>query len=119
MAERQYESLRRYFTDTELATMHEQLVLEVGNVKELRATKTQTNATINAEIKSAEKNVWDLQEKLSTGFETLDVEVIAIMDSPAPGQKKIIRVDTNETIRTEPMTAKERQSSFGFDEGSR
>jgi hypothetical protein len=110
------ESLRRYFTDSELATMHEQLVVEVGSVKELRSTKTQTNATINAEIKGAEKRVWDLQEKLVTGYETVDVEVIAIMDSPAPGQKKIVRVDTNEVIRTEPMTAKERQASFGFSE---
>lgn len=114
MGERQYEQLRRYFTDIELATMHEQLVVEVGNVKDLRGEKAQTTTTLGAAIKTSEKQVFDLQEKLSLGYEVIDVETISIMDAPTPGQKQILRVDTNQVIRTEPMTAREKQGSFGF-----
>jgi hypothetical protein len=112
----EYEQLRRYFTDTELAAMHEQLVVEVGSVKELRSQKTQANTAINASIKGTEKNVFDLQEKLSTGYEVIDVEVVWLMDTPAPGQKTVIRVDSSEKLRVEPMTLRERQQSFGFSE---
>lgn len=111
---RQYESLRRYFGEKERAEMHESLVQRVGDVKELRAGKAQSSSTINAAIKSAEKSVWDLQEKLATGYEVIEVEVIEMMDMPTPGQKQILRVDTNEVLRTELMTAREKQGSFGF-----
>jgi len=113
---RQFESVRRYFSDTELAEMHEALVQRVGEVKNLRAEKTQANAAVNASIKGAEKGVFDLQERLANGYEVIDVEVISVMDAPTQGQKQILRVDTNEVIRIEPMTAREKQGSFGFQE---
>ena len=113
---RQYESIRRYFSDEELALLHEQLVVQVGEVKELRGQKLQTNTVINAQIKTAEKSVWDTQERLATGYESIDVEVLPVMDMPTPGMKTIIRADTSEKIRTEPMTAREKQQSFGFSE---
>jgi hypothetical protein len=112
----QFESVRRPFTNEELTAMHEQLVVEVGNVKDLRSSKTQTNATINAEIKGAEKNVWDLQGKLALGYELIEVEVITVMDRPTPGEKQIVEADSGNVLRTEPMTARERQASFGFSE---
>jgi hypothetical protein len=114
MGERQYESVRRYFSDTELAEMHEGLVQRVGEVKDLRAEKTQANASMNAAIKGTEKGVFDLQEKLALGYETVEVEVLAIMDRPTVGIKTIIRVDTGEELRREAMTAREKQQSFGF-----
>jgi hypothetical protein len=116
MSERQYESIRRYFGKEELDGLHEQLVVQVGEVRELRGQKIQANTIINAQIKTAEKNVWDLQEKLATGYESIDVEVLPVMDTPKPGQKTIIRADTSEKIRVEPMTAREKQQSFGFTE---
>lgn len=116
MSDRQYEPIRRYFSAEELDALHEQLVVQVGDVRDLRAQKTQANTIINAQIKTAEKNVWDIQERLATGYETLDVEVLAVMDQPRPGQKTIIRADTSEKIRVEPMTAREKQQSFGFNE---
>jgi hypothetical protein len=114
--ERTYESVKRYFTEAEIAEMHEALVVRVGEVKELRGEKKQVDSTLGASIKTAEKGVFDLQEKLATGYEVMDVEVIAIMDEPSPGQKKIIRTDNNEVLRTEPMTSREKQQSFGFEE---
>jgi hypothetical protein len=116
MSDRQFETLRRYFDDNEVASLHDGLVLAVGEVKVLRDQKTAYNSTIGAAIKTAERNVWQLQEKLTTGYETVEVEVIAVLDTPIPGTKRLVRVDTNETIREEPMTLRERQQSFGFQE---
>lgn len=113
---RMYESVRHYFTDVEIADFHEALVVRVGEVKELRGEKKQVDSTLGAAIKTAEKSVFDLQEKLSTGYEIVEAEVIQIMDSPTPGMKKIVRVDNNEVIRVEPMTMREKQQSFGFEE---
>jgi hypothetical protein len=116
MSERTYEQQPRDFTKEELAAMHDQLVIELGAHKELRSTKTQNNATINAQIKGAEKTIYDLQDKLAKKYEMVDIEVVTMLDSPAPGQKQILRVDNNIVLRTEPMTARERQGSFGFQE---
>lgn len=116
MQERQYESVRRYFGEAELAAMHDELVQAVGLVKDLRAQKTDVVATMGAGIKTAEKAVWDVQEKLATGYEVIEAEVIAVMDTPSPGMKRIVRVDTNEALRDEPMTLREKQTSFGFQE---
>jgi hypothetical protein len=113
---RMYESVRRYFTEAEIAEMHEALVVRVGEVKELRGEKKQADSTLGASIKTAEKGVFDLQDKLATGYEVIDVEVISVMDEPSPGMKKIVRVDNNEVIRTEQMSAREKQQSFGFEE---
>lgn len=116
MSERQYEPIRRYFSEEELAALHDQLVVSVGEVRELRGQKTQAMTVYGAQIKTAEKSVWDLQEKLAMGFESVDVEVLAVMDTPTPGMKTVIRADTSEKVRVEPMTAREKQQSFGFTE---
>jgi hypothetical protein len=116
MSARQYESLRRYFDEAELAAMHEDLVQAVGEVKMLRDQKAAYNSTVGAAIKTAERTVWNTQEKLTVGYESVEVEIIAVMDTPRPGLKRIVRVDSNETVREEPMTPRERQQSFGFQE---
>jgi hypothetical protein len=113
---RSYESIRRNFEPQEMAAMHQHLVEAVGEVKNLRGEKAQVTTEINAQIKAAEKAVWAVQEKLANGYETLDVEVITVMDAPQPGTKQIVRVDTNEVLRELPMTAAERQTSLGFEE---
>jgi hypothetical protein len=111
----QFEQVRRPFTESELATMKDQLVVEVGNVKELRGEKAQATTTLNASIKTTEKGVWDLQERIALGYETIDVEVVSVLDRPEPGRKQIVRADTGQVLRVEVMTLAERQSSFGFE----
>ena len=113
--QRQYESVRRPFTEREMADMNDQLVQAVGEVRTLRAEKTNQTSTLGAAIKTAEKLVFELQEKLSLGYENIDVEVVPVYDEPEPGMKKIVRFDNpSEVLRIEPMTPRERQQSFGF-----
>lgn len=115
--QRQYESVRRPFTEREMADMNDQLVQAVGEVRTLRAEKTTQTSTLGAAIKTAEKLVFELQGKLSLGYEMIDVETFPVYDDPEPGRKKIVRADTSEVLRIEPMTPRERQQSFGFGSG--
>lgn len=115
MAERQFESVRRDFTEPEIARMHEQLVVKVGEVRGLREQKATMVATVNTQIKTSEKEVWDLQGKLETGFEMVEVETLDLFDTPRPGWKTIIRADTNEHLRELPMSPREKQMQMFTD----
>jgi hypothetical protein len=114
--ERQYESVRQPFTDKEMAAMHDLLVERLGDVEKLEAQKKQDTLVINAAIRGATKEVYELRGKLALGYAMVEVEILAVMDRPKPGSKTIIRVDTGEELRTEPMSLRERQGSFGFQE---
>ena len=109
---RQTELVRRDFTEPEIAKMHEDLVVKVGEVRGLREQKGSMVQTINNQIKTSEKDVWDLQSKLETGYEMIEVETIDLMDTPRPGWKTIIRSDTNEHLREVPMSPRERQQQL-------
>ena len=111
---RQFESVRRNYTEQQLRDMNEGLVQAVGDVKNLRGEKASAMSTIGAAVKQAEARVFDLQEKISLGYEVIDVEVLSILDEPEPGKKTIIRADTSEVLRVELMSPRERQQSFGF-----
>jgi hypothetical protein len=113
---RQYETVKRYYSDQEIETMKNQLVTSVGEVRDLRGQKSETTTTLGAAIKSAEKAVFDLQQQIETGYESVEVEVVALFDTPVPGRKRIIRTDTNEPLREEDMTNRERQAQLGFEE---
>lgn len=107
--ERQFESVRRDFTESEIARMHEQLVVKVGEVRGLREQKGQMVATINNQIRTSEKEVWDLQGKLEAGFELEECEIFELMDTPRTGWKTIVRGDNNQHLREVPMSPREKQ----------
>jgi hypothetical protein len=109
---REFESVKRVYTDKEMAEMNDALVQSVGEVKTLRGEKKQADSTLGAAIKTAEKTVFDLQEKLSQGYELVEVEVMALMNEPEPGRKQIIRIDTSQVLRVEMMTPRELQQSL-------
>jgi hypothetical protein len=113
---RQYESLKYVFNANELRDLGEQLAREAQRVFDLEAEKKATTASYGASIKAANNRVADLAEKMNNGYELRDVECMVMLEDPRPGQKRIIRLDTNETVRVEPMTMGEMQNSFGFTE---
>jgi hypothetical protein len=118
MAEnRSYESVKYTFTHDEIRTLGEQLAREAQTVFDLREQKATLTAELAGDIKSANKRVGDLTHKINHGYELREVEVMTMYENPRPGQKTIIRVDNNETLRVEPMSMKEMQSSFGFSAG--
>jgi len=114
---RLYEAIKYTFGPNEIRTLGESLAREAQNVFDLRAQKASTVAELSASIKSAESRVGDLTQKINNGYEMREVECLALMETPRPGMKRIIRVDTNEMVREEAMTMNEMQQGFGFTPG--
>jgi hypothetical protein len=115
---RLYESVKYTFSPDEIRQLGEALAREAQNVFDLRERKSSVVAELGGSIKLANGRVADLTNRINNGYELREVECMAFLETPRPGMKRIVRVDTNETIRDEPMTAAEMQGTFGFSEGS-
>jgi hypothetical protein len=115
---RLYESVKYTFSQDEIRELGEALAREAQTVFDLRDQKKTVGAELAASIKSAEHRVGDLTDRINNGYELREVECMVMMETPRPGMKRIIRIDNNEMIRDEPMTATEMQGSFGFSEGN-
>ena len=108
------ERVRYKFTDDELRDLGVQLAREQQGVDTLRDEKAETTAAVNARIKEAERRVSEMAVKVTNGYDWIDVEIMQMLDEPRAGMKRIMRTDTGEHLRDEPMTAAEKQTSFGF-----
>lgn len=113
---RTFESIKYSFTADELLELGEVLARETAGVFDLEKKKAARAAEISAQLKQANRRCEDLAAKINNGYELREVECFALLEVPRPGMKRIIRADTNETVREEPMTMQEMQTSFGFKE---
>lgn len=116
MTGRLTEKVRYTFSPDELRELGSMLAREDQGIRDLRDQKSAATAAISARIKEADRRASELAVKLNNGYELREVEVMAMLETPRPGMKRIIRPDTGEHLRDEPMTAEEMQSSFGFPE---
>src|SRR5215472_8016881 len=114
MERRLYEAIRYSFNDNEKRELGEALARENQTVYDLREQKKTITHEFNARIEGAEKRASDLTTKINSGYELREIECLVLLEVPRPGMKRLIRIDTNETIRDEAMTAAEMQSNFGF-----
>jgi hypothetical protein len=110
--DRQFESLKRYFTESELREMNAAMQGRMLELKTLKAEKTSILTTLGATIKTTERDIWDLLDKITTEYEIVDVEIVTLFDTPKAGVKRIVRVDNSEVLREEPMSAREQQRSL-------
>jgi len=116
MEKRLYESIKYTFGQDEIRVLGEGLAREAQTVFDLKAQKKSVVASLSASIEAASNRVADLTTKINNGYELREVECLAMMETPRPGMKRIIRLDTNETVREEAMTMQEMQRDFGFPE---
>lgn len=117
MEKRLYESVKYIFSHSEIHDLGEALAREAQTVFDLKERKASINADLVAQIKSANGRVSELTNRINNGYELREVECLAMMETPRPGMKRIIRIDTNEALRDEPMSQAEMQGSFGFGGG--
>jgi hypothetical protein len=113
---RTFEALKYSFKPEELRELGEALARETGNAGTLEDQKKAATAELSAQIKQARRRCDDLAGKINNGYELREVECMSMLETPRPGMKRVIRLDTNETVRDERMTAAEMQVSFGFRE---
>ena len=113
---RLYEAIKYTFNNSEIRELGEGLARENQTVIDLKAQKKAVTAEMGAQVEAANKRVADLSTKINNGYELREVECLALMETPRAGMKRIIRIDTNETVREEAMTMAEMQRNFGFNE---
>jgi hypothetical protein len=113
---RLFESVKYSFSPEEVRDLGEALAREARTVFDLQERKANLTAELKTQIKAANGRVSDLATKINSGFEMREVEVLVLLETPGPGMKRVVRADTSEHIRDEPMTLGEMQRSFGFQE---
>jgi hypothetical protein len=113
---RVYEAVRHTYTSDELRELGTQLAREQQVIMDLETGKAQSTAAFNAQIKEAENRRNGLTIKINNGYEMRETEIMVLLETPRPGMKRLLRVDTGEILRDEPMTLTEMQQSFGFRE---
>lgn len=111
---RKYEPIRYSFVPEEILELGEKLARECQLLADLEREKTQTAASVGARLKETYKRILELTTLVNNGYEIRQIECIELMENPRPGMKTIVRIDTNEAIRTEPMTMAEMQRSFDY-----
>jgi hypothetical protein len=114
MEERHFEKVKYIFNEAERRELGEALARENQTVIDLKEEKKAKVAEFAALIEAANKRALDLVTRIISGYEEREVEVLVLLETPRPGLKRVIRVDTNETLFDLPMTISEMQSSFGF-----
>jgi len=105
------EQYPRKFTDEEKLAMGRELSekgIEKGRLEEQKKAAT---AVFSGQIKILARECGDLQQKIFSGYEMIDVEVDVLPDTPEPGKKRLVRRDNGE-YRDEWMTPAERQRSL-------
>lgn len=113
---RVFEMVKRVFTEDERRRLGETLARTVQDLVDNKQARVAAMADYAAKHKALENEAIRITDCVNRGFEEVEVEVMTMYDRPKPGQKQILRVDTNEVLRTEPMTPRELQGSFGFPE---
>ena len=112
--QRAYETVQRRFTEIERRQLGETLARTVQELVDNKSARVAAVADFQAKHKALENEAIRLTGCVNRGFEEIEAEVMTMYDRPRHGQKQILRVDTNEVLRTEPMTPRELQGSFGF-----
>jgi hypothetical protein len=113
------ESLKVTLTAAEIRQLGTDLAEAVRHQVELENAKAASASTFAAQIKTNANLLRDLATRYADGYEIREVACYVLYATPKAGMKRIIRSDTDEVVREEPMTADELQTAFGFEDPGR
>jgi hypothetical protein len=103
----------------ELRQMGDDLAQTIRQLVELENEKAASASAFAGSIKSTQTKAKVLAVTIGNGYELRPVECTVVYMMPRHGMKQIIRMDTSEIVREEPMNADELQADFGFGKGSK
>lgn len=111
------ETLRYEFSDAEI----NELAKEQAQKLKDRATTVEEKKRIASQYKSRieilDGEIERITDCVNSGYEMRPVECVIHFNDPEPGQKRIVRTDTEVTVRLEKMTELEKQVQIDFEEG--
>ncbi len=99
-------SLKHEFSESEINEVAHLLTNCIQQKATVSNEKAIANKTFNANIKYWDKHINDNTELISNGYEYRDTACEVKYNTPVPGQKTIIRLDTFDSWE-EPMTIDE------------
>ncbi len=97
----------------DLAKLAKELANAVQEANSIEQKRKAYNKDLAAEVESWEQIRDALSLKINLGYELKEMDCMWIMSTPGPGQKTLVRADTNEEIRVEAMT--QADSQLGMD----
>lgn len=99
-------NLNYHFSDDELIELGKELSSIILKQSEVEVEKKLANSRFGREIAMYQKQIDDHCALIDNGFEERPIECDVVFNEPSPGQKRITRLDTNESW-TEPMALDE------------
>lgn len=112
MEDRIYEELEHPLTEAECRDLGMQLARAAREVYNIERAKAASSSDFAARLKQANKLAAELSETLTLGYVMRATECVAVMDTPRPGTKQIVRCDTGAVVREVAMTDDERQQNL-------
>lgn len=104
--------LRVELTMQELLNVASDLAANQVTLAWLKSEQKRIAAEMSAKIKGKELDVQLLTAKIQERSEYRDIDCAEHLDTPIPGRKTIVRIDTGEHITIEDMTAAEMQRNL-------
>jgi hypothetical protein len=108
--------LRHNFTEDERLKMGDELASAYNRQADIDNEENVVKSQFKERRATIEQKISSLSRNLSNGFEMSNVECRLEWDSPNPFEVSYVRNDTNEVVRTRPMTEQERQMDLPLQE---
>lgn len=111
------ESIKHTFTTAELFDLADKMGAAASRVFRIETEKSEQAAHYGALLKEANRAHAELVERFNLRYEMRDVDCKVEFDTPEPGYKSFVRLDTGESVREVRMSEAEKQRAFVFDAG--
>ena len=107
--------LRCEYSDDELAFKRDELSTVIVHQGAVETRKAEVNRGLKEELDGLYARASELAHQIKRRGENRPVECLVEFHKPNIGEKTIVRLDTGEQVRVEPMTEDERQEEIEFD----
>jgi hypothetical protein len=107
--------LRCEYSDDELAFKRDELSTVIVHQGAVETRKAEVNRGFKEELDGLYARASELAHQIKRRGENRPVQCLVEFHKPNVGEKTIIRLDTGEQVRVEPMTEDERQEEIEFD----
>jgi hypothetical protein len=103
------EYLKCDLTDAEIADTARELARANARRQAVEQQKKEVDSQLKSEIEAANTVISRLSTLINTGHEYRNIECRVELDTPEPGQKRVVRLDTGEEVSVKRMTDADRQ----------
>jgi hypothetical protein len=110
--------LKCVLSDPEINDLAKKMAKAQQDLGKAQDEKAEVVAGFSARIKRHHAEVQEYARTVANGYVFRRVECRVIFDSPGPGRKTTVRLDTGEVVETEDMTPSDTQMTMRFYERS-